>query len=162
MAELWFGQHEAEAVIARDFILVLVSEGVGTGIVFDGGIYRGERGAAGEFGHMIVGSDAPVPCSCGNRDCWEAFASGRAAVARYLSRTANYDPAMDGNTHVTFEQVIDRALAGERAAIEALDETARYLGIGDRRLWARFRLYSHASLRSSHPQRKRKASPFIC
>lgn len=129
-AELWFGQAETQAAIARDFILVLVSEGVGTGIVFDGGIYRGARGAAGEFGHMIVGTDAPVPCSCGNRDCWEAFASGRAAVARYLSRTTNHDPATDANAHVTFEQVIDRALAGETAAIGALDETARYLGIG--------------------------------
>jgi predicted NBD/HSP70 family sugar kinase len=93
LAELWFGRTSSEANTARDFIMVLVSEGVGTGIVFDGQVYRGERGAAGEFGHMIVGTGAPVPCSCGNRDCWEAFASGRAAVARYLSRTRKPDKA---------------------------------------------------------------------
>lgn len=46
LAELWFGRPEVSA--ARDFILVLVAEGVGTGIIFDGQVYRGERGAAGE------------------------------------------------------------------------------------------------------------------
>src|SRR5918912_345139 len=81
LAELWFGRPEVSG--SRDFIIVLVAEGIGTGIVFDRQIYRGERGAAGEFGHMIIEQGAPVACSCGNRDCWEAFASERAAVARY-------------------------------------------------------------------------------
>src|SRR5207237_10304986 len=81
LAEFWFGQSEVSE--ARDFIMVFIAEGVGTGIVFARQIYRGEGGAAGEFGHMIIGERAPVPCSCGSYDCWEAFASGRAAVARY-------------------------------------------------------------------------------
>ncbi len=63
---------------------MLVAEGVGTGIIFDGQVYRGQRGAAGEFGHMVIGRGAPVPCSCGSDDCWEAFSSERAAIARYL------------------------------------------------------------------------------
>ncbi len=130
IAELWFGQSSGEANAAREFIMVLVAEGVGTGIVFDGGIYRGERGAAGEFGHMIVGTGAPVPCSCGNRDCWEAFASGRAAVARYLQRRASANATGLKGDNIGFEEVIERALAGERPAVEALTETARYLGIG--------------------------------
>ena len=108
---------------ARDFILALVAEGIGTGIVFDGQIYRGERGAAGEFGHMIVGQDAPVACSCGNRDCWEAFASERAAVARYATNAGD-------DAAVPFNEVVERALGGEQAAIDALTETAHYLGIG--------------------------------
>jgi len=123
LAELWFGRPEVSA--ARDFILVLVADGIGTGIAFDGQIYRGERGAAGEFGHMIVAADGPVACSCGNRDCWEAFASGRAAVARYERLAARQD-----GTDLSLCQIVDRALAGERAAIDALTETAHYLGIG--------------------------------
>jgi N-acetylglucosamine repressor len=103
----------------------LVAEGIGTGIVFDGQIYRGERGAAGEFGHMIVGQNGPVACSCGNRDCWEAFASEKSAVARY-ARNAG----AAGSESVSFDEVIERALGGEQAAIEALTETAHYLGIG--------------------------------
>jgi predicted NBD/HSP70 family sugar kinase len=123
LAELWFGRPEVSG--SRDFIIALVADGIGTGIVFDGQIYRGERGAAGEFGHMIVGENGPVACSCGNRDCWEAFASERAAVARYLTNTG----ASEG-VRVTFVEVVERALGGEQAAINALTETAHYLGIG--------------------------------
>jgi predicted NBD/HSP70 family sugar kinase len=123
LAELWFGRPEVSE--SRDFIIALVAEGIGTGIVFDGQIYRGERGAAGEFGHMIVGQNGPVACSCGSYDCWEAFASERAAVARYTLNAG----ATGGDT-VSFDDVIERALGGEQAAIDALTETAHYLGIG--------------------------------
>jgi predicted NBD/HSP70 family sugar kinase len=125
LAALWFGRQEVRE--ARDFIMVLVAEGIGTGIVVDGQIYRGERGGAGEFGHMIVGERGPVACSCGNHDCWESYASGRAAIARYQQRTGG--SRTDGQL-ITFTQVVNRALAGERHAISALIETAHYLGIG--------------------------------
>src|SRR5256714_990580 len=123
LAELWFGRPEIREV--RDFILVLVEEGVGTGIVFDGQVYRGEVGTAGEFGHMTIGAGAPVECAVGSSECWEAFASERAAVARYqkLSRS-------NGNKDLNFAGVMDLALKGERNARAALKETARYLGIG--------------------------------
>ncbi|HEX8352470.1 MAG TPA: ROK family transcriptional regulator [Pyrinomonadaceae bacterium] len=124
LAELWFGR--AEVSEARDFIMVFIAEGVGTGLIFDRQIYRGEGGAAGEFGHMVIGERAPVPCSCGGYDCWEAFASGRAAVERY-ARLA--DDAAEAR-QLSFAQLIDRALGGEAAAREALSETARYLGKG--------------------------------
>ncbi|MGA9997543.1 MAG: ROK family transcriptional regulator [Pyrinomonadaceae bacterium] len=124
LAELWFGRPEVGE--ARDFIMVLVAEGVGTGIVFDGQIYRGERGAAGEFGHMIIGEDGPVACSCGNHDCWEAFASGRAAVARYMESARK----KSSRVRIDLKYVVDRALEGEQGAQAALVETAHYLGIG--------------------------------
>jgi predicted NBD/HSP70 family sugar kinase len=122
LAELWFGKSEVSE--ARDFIMVFIAEGVGTGIIFDRQVYRGDCGAAGEFGHMIIGERAPVPCSCGSWECWEAFASGRAAVARYAKLTGGEAPQLD------FARLIDRALEGEEAARAALRETARYLGIG--------------------------------
>lgn len=124
LAELWFGRPEIREV--RDFILVLVEEGLGTGIVIDRQIYRGESGASGEFGHMTIGSTAPISCASGSRDCWEAFACERTAIARYekLSRAAG--PGQE----VTFPQLIDRAFEGERAARSALLRTAHYLGVG--------------------------------
>jgi predicted NBD/HSP70 family sugar kinase len=123
LAELWFGRPEVSD--ARDFILVLVAEGVGTGIIFDGQVYRGQRGAAGEFGHMVIGTEAPVPCSCGNRDCWEAFSSERAAVARYLQLSGGANQSSFG-----FPELVDQALEGEAHAKAALIETAHYLGVG--------------------------------
>lgn len=123
LAELWFGRPEVSD--ARDFILVLVAEGVGTGIIFDGQVYRGQRGAAGEFGHMVIGTKAPVPCSCGNSDCWEAFSSEGAAVARYLALSGEAPSA-----HLGFRELVDRSLAGQPHAKAALIETAHYLGVG--------------------------------
>jgi predicted NBD/HSP70 family sugar kinase len=106
--------------------MVLVAEGIGTGIVFDGQIYKGQHSAAGEFGHMIIGQQAPVACSCGNYDCWEAFSSERATLARYqrMAKGNRKHPALD------FNELIERALGGESAAEDALLETAHYLGIG--------------------------------
>ena len=123
LAELWFGRPEVSD--ARDFILVLVAEGVGTGIIFDGQVYRGQRGAAGEFGHMVIGTHAPVPCSCGNYDCWEAFSSEGAAVARYSKLSgATIAPPFG------FRELINLALEGDSSARAALVETAHYLGVG--------------------------------
>jgi predicted NBD/HSP70 family sugar kinase len=124
LAELWFGRPEIREV--RDFIMVLVEEGVGTGIVFDGQVYRGKSGAAGEFGHMTIGEGAPVACAAGSRRCWEAFASQRAALARYH----NLKHIAEGEAGVDFETLVDLALGGDAEALESLKETARYLGLG--------------------------------
>lgn len=123
LAELWFGRPEVSD--ARDFIMVLVAEGVGTGIIFDGQVYRGQRGAAGEFGHMVIGKHAPVACSCGSHDCWEAFSSERAALARYVNLVGQERAAT-----ISFRDLVDQALSGEANARDALIETARYLGVG--------------------------------
>jgi predicted NBD/HSP70 family sugar kinase len=123
LAELWFGRPEVREV--RNFVMILVEEGLGTGIVFDGQVYHGEAGAAGEFGHMTIGSNAPVACAAGGRECWEAFASERAALARYAKLAGR-----DGGAGVSFKELVGRALDGERAAQTALLKTAHYLGVG--------------------------------
>ncbi len=125
LAELWFGREDIRKI--SNFITVLVAEGVGTGIVFDGQVYRGEQGAAGEFGHMIVGVNAPVECSCGSFDCWEAHASENAMIARYhklVNRNVSFGSNLDVN------QLVGLAIQGEEHAINVLNETAKYLGIG--------------------------------
>jgi predicted NBD/HSP70 family sugar kinase len=122
LAELWFGRPEIRET--RDFVFVLVEEGIGTGIVFDGQVYHGEAGAAGEFGHMTIGTGAPVPCAAGTRECWEAFASELAALARYRALAGQRSRGVD------FSRLVDEALEGDDAAREALLETAHYLGVG--------------------------------
>jgi predicted NBD/HSP70 family sugar kinase len=124
LAELWFGRPEVREV--RNFVMILVEQGLGTGIVFDGQVYHGAAGAAGEFGHMTIGSNAPVTCAAGGRECWEAFASERAALARYAKHSGR-----DGvRTDVNFGELVNRALVGEKAAQTALLKTAHYLGVG--------------------------------
>jgi predicted NBD/HSP70 family sugar kinase len=124
MAELWLGRPEISGV--RDFVVVLITRGIGTGIVFDGQIYRGKGGVAGEFGHMTIGANAPVACAAGRTDCWEAFASERAAVARYakLGGTGN------GHGRIGFDRLVRLAHQGDEHALAALRETAYYIGLG--------------------------------
>lgn len=124
LAELWLGRPEISNV--RDFILVLIDNGIGTGVVFDGQLYRGKGGIAGEFGHMTIGSGAPIACAAGNYDCWEAFASERSAIARYAKLVGN----TNGKHKKTFVQLVEMALKGDENAIQALKETAHYIGIG--------------------------------
>lgn len=124
LAEFWHGRPEIGKL--RDFIVALVHEGVGTGIVFDRQIYRGRNSLAGELGHMVIEGVAPVICSCGKRHCWEAFACTRAAVARYTK----YAQRRRGSTAIRFPKLVELALDGDPPARRALEETARYIGIG--------------------------------
>ncbi len=123
LAELWLGRPEISNV--RDFVVVLIHRGIGTGIVIDGQIYRGKDGVAGEFGHMTIGSNAPIACAAGSYDCWEAFASERSALARY----ANISGKRNGS-QITFPELVQIALKGDLNAQKALKETAHYIGVG--------------------------------
>lgn len=126
LAELWFGREEIRKT--TNFITVLVGEGIGTGIIFEGQIYRGENGAAGEFGHMIVGGGAaPVQCSCGSDDCWEAQASEKAILARYQCYLKKNNMSSES---LAFRELINLAANGEELAQKVFRETAKFLGIG--------------------------------
>lgn len=124
LAEIWFGQ-QSEINENRDFIIVLVKNGIGTGIVVDGQVYQGKNGTAGELGHMTIGKGAPVTCATGSRECWEAFASERAALARYANLSGK-----DKKQYIKIEELIKLALNGDKDARDVIKETADYLGIG--------------------------------
>lgn len=76
LAEAWLGG----ARDSRDFFFVKIGSGVGCGIFFDGQLYRGADGWAGELGHVPVpGHDGP--CTCGNAGCLNTIAAGPALAA---------------------------------------------------------------------------------
>jgi predicted NBD/HSP70 family sugar kinase len=102
-----------------DFVFVSVSDGVGVGLVLGGDVLRGRHNVAGEFGHLPLDIEGPA-CACGARGCWEAYVSNLATLARY-----------DGDASgLTVADVVGRAHAGEQRAVQALQATARYLGLG--------------------------------
>lgn len=125
LAELWFGHEKVRKT--DTFLMVLVGEGIGTGLIFDGQVYRGEMGAGGEFGHMIAGDHAPVDCSCGSRECWEAYASEKALLSRYRSLLEG-DSMKQGSVEVA--DLVELAMNGEKHALQALRSTVHYLGNG--------------------------------
>jgi predicted NBD/HSP70 family sugar kinase len=100
-------------------LYVKVGTGIGAGLIVGGEVFRGARGAAGDIGHVRVDSPKPVVCDCGNENCLEAVASGR-ALARDL-RDAGLDTA---NTR----DVVERAAAGDPHAVRAVRAAGRRLG----------------------------------
>ncbi len=74
-AEWRFGAGRGE----RHLVMITLGTGIGGALVVNGQIQRGKFGLAGEFGHMQVVSDGHR-CACGNRGCWEEYASGRALI----------------------------------------------------------------------------------
>jgi predicted NBD/HSP70 family sugar kinase len=118
IAERWFGNFGE----ASNMIVVGVSDGIGTGLLVDGRLARGNRDMAGEFGHMPIESAGPV-CGCGNTGCWETFASNRAGL-RY------YHELVPGSTVGTFKELLDLALGGDIHALRSIDKMMTYLARG--------------------------------
>jgi N-acetylglucosamine repressor len=126
LAQVWAVRGDAQ--VDGPVAFVNVSDGVGVGIAVDGKLLRGAHNLAGEFGHVPLNMYGPR-CSCGQRGCWEAYASKRAVIARYRGT----DPSWPGSAEagsVTIEHVMARARAGEGRALETLRETGHFLGRG--------------------------------
>lgn len=117
-SERWFGQAGDET----NMIAVSVSEGIGVGLLVDGRLLRGRDDMAGEFGHMPFDDSGPL-CGCGNRGCWETFASNRAGLRYYRELVPNVHLA-------TFEDLLERAMAGEIQALRAIDRMTAALARG--------------------------------
>ena len=134
LARLWSLTGKTSAV--NNFAYVSVSDGVGVGIVNRGEVLRGETHTAGELGHVSLDPNGPQ-CACGKRGCWEAFACNSATIARYTAAVSNRStlpsPTRSRATRSsapTIEDVVRRALAGEKAAVDAIVETGHQVGRG--------------------------------
>jgi predicted NBD/HSP70 family sugar kinase len=130
LTEIWFGRHP-EGV--GNLIAVTVSEGIGAGMVLNGQLVRGTTGAAGEFGHITLVEDGHQ-CRCGNRGCWEVYASNSAAV-RYYTQAAASGRArkarpLPTDSTPTFNDILRLAEQGDARANEAIDQMAHYIGVG--------------------------------
>lgn len=111
-------------------LLITLGTGVGGGFVIGGCIYSGHRGLGGEFGHMCI-DPAGRPCGCGQRGCWEAYASASALV-RQAAEAAAAQPASLMNDCPTLDgkAVYDAARAGDAAAQAVTTQYARYVALG--------------------------------
>ncbi|HEV2277955.1 MAG TPA: ROK family transcriptional regulator [Acidobacteriaceae bacterium] len=120
LSEVWFGTRSE----TRDFVVVAISEGIGTGLFVNGAVARGEAGMAGEFGHVPIAEDGPL-CNCGNHGCWETFASTRAALRIYREISGD-------RRRISFANLLEMGTNQHPAATEALAQVARNLGRGMR------------------------------
>lgn len=99
----------------KSFIAVTLGTGVGSGIVFDGKVYRGSNFCGGEIGHTVINVDG-IPCNCGRKGCWEKYASATALVSQAVE-------AMQGNKGSLLWQTCDGDLnaVDGRSIFEAYD-----------------------------------------
>lgn len=99
-------------------IYVSVGIGIGTGIILNKELYKGASGFSGELGHLSI-EYGGKPCSCGNRGCWELYASENALLER---------AALLGFENL--EELLLAATAGDERVIELIRSIGDYLGAG--------------------------------
>lgn len=140
-AEWRFGAGRGE----DQLVVVNLGTGIGGAVVSGGAIQRGRYGMAGEFGHMQV-VPGGIRCECGNRGCWEQYASGNALVrdarelvltdspvAHHLRELAGADSA-----GLTGPMITEAARTGDALATELIADMGRWLGIGLANMTAAF------------------------
>jgi glucokinase len=117
----------------RHLIYITVSTGIGGGVIVDGKLLEGQKGAAGEVGHMVMEQDGPL-CGCGGHGCLEALASGtaiarqaREALASGRESTIGSLVGADG---ITAEVVAGAAKEGDALGVELIRAAGRRLGCG--------------------------------
>ena len=118
-------------------VCVTLGTGIGGAMIMDGRLERGRFGVAGEFGHQII-MPGGQRCECGNRGCWEQYASGNALGREARELAAANSPvaqellrAVDGNiSAITGAVVTKMALDGDQASVELLEEVGQWLGLG--------------------------------
>ncbi|RAY13106.1 ROK family protein [Actinomadura craniellae] len=133
-----WGEARFGAGRGEDFLVcVTLGTGIGGGIIVDGQPYRGRYGIGAEFGHFRVVPEGRR-CGCGNRGCWEQYASGNALVAeaRDLARVAPVQAARllelggGGPEGIRGPEVTRAAREGDPAALECFRTVARWTGQG--------------------------------
>jgi len=113
------GEHRMQWPDTEHLLLIKVGTGIGCGIVADGHIHRGARGAAGDIGHIRATSSEDVICRCGNIGCLEAVAGGQALAERLAA-------AGEDATHS--RDVVRLVQAGHPGAIRMVRDAGRTLG----------------------------------
>jgi glucokinase len=118
-------------------ILITIGTGIGAGVVLNGELYRGRFGMAGEPGHTRVVPHGRL-CGCGNRGCWEQYASGSALVAEareFAQRSPGAAVRLlqlaGGNPEgITGPAVMTAAREGDAAALRCFENLGDWLGGG--------------------------------
>src|SRR5882757_1493191 len=124
LSEVWNGRLDG----VRNVVLVTVSEGIGTAILAGGQLQSGFNGLAGEFGHIPIDPAGPL-CGCGQRGCWEMFASSRAALHAYSELAPK-------SKVENLYQLLTLAEEGDAPALKAITRQMTALGKGLRLITA--------------------------
>ena len=102
-----------------NIIYVSISTGIGIGVIINNHLYRGVSGFSGEMGHMTIDFNGPK-CSCGNRGCWELYASEKALLKSLQTKEKK----------LSYQDIINLAHLNDIGTLNTLQNFGFYLGIG--------------------------------
>jgi glucokinase-like ROK family protein len=111
---------------ASNLVYVSAGIGIGTGIIIDNELYKGSSGFSGEMGHLTIEVNGKK-CSCGNRGCWEMYASENALLEQAKSLSIHSDRA---DKPLDIESLVKMADDGHAEVIHLFNTIGEYLGIG--------------------------------
>lgn len=116
----------------KDFIMITLGTGVGSGIVVNGQMVYGHDGFAGELGHVIMKRNNGRMCGCGRTGCLEAYcsATGVARTAREFLEIRDEDSLLREYDidNITSKDVYDCAVKGDKLALDIFNYTGTILG----------------------------------
>lgn len=115
----------------KSMILVTLGTGIGGGIVINGSILPGGKGAAGEIGHIQVNSDETESCGCGRKGCLEQYASatGMVHLASRMLQDTTETSALQKLNVLTAKDILDCAKTGDTLALDVVKKACGYLGL---------------------------------
>jgi len=117
----------------KNFFYITLGTGVGSGLIFNGKLYRGRLNTAGEIGHTVVEKNG-IPCTCGNRGCLQMYAKGPGIVDEAIRRIergaeTNLKKYLEEKNKLTAQQIGDEANNGDKFAMDLLLWAADYVGL---------------------------------
>jgi len=126
MGEMTYGAARG----MKNFIMITLGTGVGSGIVIDGNVVYGHDGFAGELGHTCAVRHNGRQCNCGKTGCLETYASatGVARTAREWLEMSNEPSVLRSLDKISSKDVFEAAEEGDKIAISIFDYTGRILG----------------------------------
>ena len=129
-----FGEYIVNGGGVDNFVFITLGTGVGGGVIIDKKIYRGFNGVAGELGHVTLVHDG-VLCTCGNKGCWEAYASVTALIRQTEEAMKNNpDSAMhkvaEKEGKVSGRTAFTAAKEGDKAAEAVVKQYIEYVADG--------------------------------
>jgi glucokinase len=131
LGEWWVGAARG----SRHAIGITIGTGIGGGLILDGRLYHGASDVAGEIGHTTIDTEGRR-CKCGNYGCLEAYASGpnialRAIEALEAGAESRLPSYVAGDLRqLTAQTVYQAAQDGDELALEVVNDTAKFLGVG--------------------------------
>ena len=114
----------------KNFIMITLGTGVGSGIVINGNVVYGHDGFAGELGHVTAVRSNGRSCNCGKTGCLEAYASaiGMAKTAREWLELSDEPSLLRSLDNITSKDVYEAAKDGDKLALKVFDFTGKMLG----------------------------------